>query len=292
VFQPATKAQAKARIAVAGPAGSGKTMWSLQWATVLADGGKIAVIDTERSSASLYADQFSFDVLQMSPPYHPDRLVEAIQSAESAGYQVIIVDSLTHFWSGSGGVLEIVEQASSKFKGNSFAAWQVGTPIQQRMVDKLISSSAHVICTMRSKTEYVTESDNGRMAPKKVGLAPQQRQDIEYEFTLVLDIDVQKHSAVVSKTRFGQFTDKVFGVHESVASAEQFMSWLNSGSKVISRNEADSISLRIRNLEGEQKEMITAHWKDLGLPKVASLNAEQIKIVEGLLAEAESLPKL
>jgi hypothetical protein len=250
------------------------------------------VIDTERSSASLYADQFSFDVLQMSPPYHPDRLVEAIQSAESAGYQVIIVDSLTHFWSGSGGVLEIVEQASSKFKGNSFAAWQVGTPIQQRMVDKLISSSAHVICTMRSKTEYVTESDNGRMAPKKVGLAPQQRQDIEYEFTLVLDIDVQKHSAVVSKTRFGQFTDKVFGVHESVASAEQFMSWLNSGSKVISRNEADSISLRIRNLEGEQKEMITAHWKDLGLPKVASLNAEQIKIVEGLLAEAESLPKL
>lgn len=292
MFQPATKAQAKARIAVAGPAGSGKTMWSLQWATVLADGGKIAVIDTERSSASLYADQFSFDVLQMSPPYHPDRLVEAIQSAESAGYQVIIVDSLTHFWSGSGGVLEIVEQASSKFKGNSFAAWQVGTPIQQRMVDKLISSSAHVICTMRSKTEYVTESDNGRMAPKKVGLAPQQRQDIEYEFTLVLDIDVQKHSAVVSKTRFGQFTDKVFGVHESVASAEQFMSWLNSGSKVISRNEADSISLRIRNLEGEQKEMITAHWKDLGLPKVASLNAEQIKIVEGLLAEAESLPKL
>ena len=292
MFQPATKAQAKARIAVAGPAGSGKTMWSLQWATVLADGGKIAVIDTERSSESLYEDQFSFVVLQMSPPYHPDRLVEAIQSAESAGYQVIIVDSLTHFWSGSGGVLEIVEQASSKFKGNSFAAWQVGTPIQQRMVDKLISSSAHVICTMRSKTEYVTESDNGRMAPKKVGLAPQQRQDIEYEFTLVLDIDVQKHSAVVSKTRFGQFTDKVFGVHESVASAEQFMSWLNSGSKVISRNEADSISLRIRNLEGEQKEMITAHWKDLGLPKVASLNAEQIKIVEGLLAEAESLPKL
>lgn len=292
MFQPATKTQAKARIAIAGPAGSGKTMWSLQWATVLAEGGKIAVIDTERSSASLYADQFSFDVLQMSPPFHPDRLIEAIQSAETAGYAVIIVDSLSHFWSGAGGVLEIVEQAGSKFKGNSFAAWQVGTPIQQRMVDKLISSTAHVICTMRSKTEYVTESDNGRMSPKKVGLAPQQRQDIEYEFTLVLDIDIHKHNAVVGKTRFGHFTDKVFTVQESVSSAEQFLSWLKSGSKVISKNESDSISLRIRNLEGEQKTMLTNSWKELNLPKVNALNAEHISIVEGLIGEAEKLSKL
>lgn len=292
MFQPATKSQAKARIAMSGPAGSGKTMWSLQWATVLADGGKIAVIDTERSSASLYADQFEFDVLQMSPPYHPDRLIEAIEAAEAHGYAVVIVDSLTHFWSGAGGVLEIVEQASSKFKGNSFAAWQVGTPIQQRMVDKLISSSAHVICTMRSKTEYVTESDNGRMNPKKVGLAPQQRQDIEYEFTLVFDIDVQKHSAVVSKTRFGQFTDKVFSVQESQSSAEQFKNWLESGSQLISKNDADSLALRIRNLEGEQKEMLTREWKSSGLPKVAHLNIEQVETVERLLAEAEQLPKL
>ena len=292
MFQPATKSQAKARVAIAGPAGSGKTMWSLQWATVLADGGKIAVIDTERSSASLYADQFQFDVLQMSPPYHPDRLIEAVQAAEQADYAVVIVDSLTHFWSGAGGVLEIVEQAGSKFKGNSFAAWQVGTPIQQRMVDKLISSSCHVICTMRSKTEYVTESDNGRMAPKKVGLAPQQRQDIEYEFTLVLDVDVQKHNAVVGKTRFGQFTDKVFTPQESVASAEQFLSWLSSGSKSISKNVADSLSLRIKNLEGEQKEMLTTSWRELKLPKVANLNEDLVLIVEDLLGQAEQLPKL
>ena len=292
MFQQATKSQAKARVAIAGPAGSGKTMWSLQWATVLADGGKIAVIDTERSSASLYADQFQFDVLQMSPPYHPDRLIEAVQAAEQADYAVVIVDSLTHFWSGAGGVLEIVEQAGSKFKGNSFAAWQVGTPIQQRMVDKLISSSCHVICTMRSKTEYVTESDNGRMAPKKVGLAPQQRQDIEYEFTLVLDVDVQKHNAVVGKTRFGQFTDKVFTPQESVASAEQFLSWLGSGSKSISKNVADSLSLRIKNLEGEQKEMLTTSWRELKLPKVANLNEDLVLIVEDLLGQAEQLPKL
>ncbi len=292
MFQPAVKSQAKARIAISGPAGSGKTMWSLQWATVLAKGGKIAVIDTERSSASLYADQFTFDVLQMTPPYHPDRLIEAISSAEQAGYAVVIVDSLTHFWSGAGGVLEIVEQASSKFKGNSFAAWQVGTPIQQRMIDKLISSSCHIISTMRSKTEYVTESDNGRMAPKKVGLAPQQRQDIEYEFTLVLDIDVQKHSAVVGKTRFAEFTDKVFGPRESVTSAEQFLSWLESGTQVISRNHADSLSQRIAQLEGPQKEALTTAWKEHKLPKVAMLNQEQLEIVEPLVAQAEQLPKL
>ena len=145
---------------------------------------------------------------------------------------------------------------------------------------------------MRSKTEYVTESDNGRMNPKKVGLAPQQRQDIEYEFTLVFDIDVQKHSAVVSKTRFGQFTDKVFSVQESQSSAEQFKNWLESGSQLISKDDADSLALRIRNLEGEQKEMLTREWKSSGLPKVAHLNTEQVETVERLLAEAEQLPKL
>ena len=159
LFQPATKQQARARVAFSGASGSGKTFWALTWATALAEGQPIAVIDTERGSASLYADQFKFDVLEMRPPYHPDRLVEALNSATNAGYKVVVVDSLTHFWSGQGGTLEIVDQASARFKGNSHAAWQVGTPIQQRMIDALLGFDGHLMATMRAKTEWVMEPD-------------------------------------------------------------------------------------------------------------------------------------
>jgi hypothetical protein len=287
LFQPATKQQARARVAFSGASGSGKTFWALTWASILAEGKPIAVIDTERGSASLYADQFTFDVLEMRPPYHPDRLVEALNSASAAGYGAIVVDSLTHFWSGQGGVLEIVDQASARFKGNSHAAWQVGTPIQQRMIDALLGFDGHLVATMRAKTEWVMEPDErGKVTPRKIGLAPQQRSDIEFEFTMMLEIEANTHRAHVAKSRFADFADKVFTTNDTAPSAEAFLEWLKSGRAMLSRNEGDSLKQRIANLEPFQRDYLKTRWVQEGLPKVELLGESERAVVEELIDEA------
>lgn len=208
-FQKAVKSQAKLRLAIAGPSGSGKTYTSLAIASAL--GGDIAYVDTEHGSASKYADQFSFDVMEMEPPFHPDRFAKAIKEASEAGYKVIVLDSMTHAWNGTGGMLDIVEEISKRMKNpNSFAAWKDATPVQNRLIDAIVSAPIHVIVTMRSKQEYILQdSGNGKQVPRKVGMAPQQRDGFEYEFDVFLDMDIE-NNAIVSKTRCPALTGRVF----------------------------------------------------------------------------------
>lgn len=285
LFRPASKQQARARIAFSGPSGAGKTMWSLQWATVLAKGQPIAVIDTERGSASLYSDRFTFDVLQMRPPYHPDRLCEALKQAEQSGYAVVVIDSLTHFWSGQGGVLEIVDDAAGRFKGNTHAAWQVGTPIQQRMVDALLGFDGHLIATTRAKTEWVMQERNGKTIPTKVGLAPQQRPDIEFEFTLFMDVDATTHKASPSKSRFDGFRDRVFDPSASIEAAEEFAEWLDTGLMFITRSESDAVQQRLDELDRGQRALLGEQWKKLDLPRIKLLTPAHMLDVEQILRE-------
>jgi len=271
LFTKATKAEAKARIAVTGPSGSGKTYSSLLWATTLAEGGKIAVIDTERDSAKLYADRFDFDALSMSAPYHPDRLIEALKVAQDEGYACVVIDSLTHFWNGQGGILEIVDQAGAAAKGNNFAGWKTATPIQQRMVDAILAFDGHIITTIRSKTEWSLEKNEyGKIAPKKVGLAPQQRDGIEYEYTLVLEMDTE-HRTLIGKTRCELMADKVYPPNAATEGATTFLTWLKSGDPLITDTERDALDGRIRSLSPEQRRALKDLWGDAGLPKVASL---------------------
>ena len=289
LFTKATKAQAKARVAFSGPSGAGKTYWSLQMATKLADGGKVAVIDTERSSASLYADKFEFDTLSMAPPYHPDRLIEALKAAEEAGYASVVVDSLTHFWSGKGGVLEVVDEAKSRFNGNTHSAWQVGTPLQQAMIDAMLAFNGHVIVTMRSKTEWSIEKDErGKTKIAKVGLAPQQRDGIEYEFTLVLDVD-QQHRASVSKTRCDALSDRTFTPANSQEAMDIFSTWLKAGEPTISKNERDAIDNKIASLTPNARRALREAWAGAGLPKVQQLTPARIDEVNSLIASVEGI---
>jgi len=157
-FKKAKKTENRLRIAISGAAGSGKTFSALQIAKGI--GGKIAVIDTERGSASLYSDRFDFDVLDMEPPYSPEKYVAAIELAEKNGYNVIIIDSLTHSWAGIGGILDLHDaiQKSSK-SGNGYTAWREVTPLQNKLIDTITSSKIHIIGTMRSKMEYVIENN-------------------------------------------------------------------------------------------------------------------------------------
>jgi KaiC/GvpD/RAD55 family RecA-like ATPase len=226
-FQKATKHRMKARVAITGPAGSGKTTDALLFAQALAgDGGRVAVIDTERGSASLYSDRFAFDTVDFVPPYDPRLLCDAIDAAADAGYEVLVIDSLTHFWAGEGGLLEQVDAAT----GNKFAnGWKTATPIQNKMVEKILSFPGHVVATMRSKTAYVVEDRGGKSVPRKVGQAPIQREGLEFEFTLVLDID-RDHSIGVSKSRCPELeSTNFFPASEILNLIDTFRTWLSEG---------------------------------------------------------------
>ena len=208
-------------VGLIGPSGSGKTYSALQMAKGL--GGRIAVIDTEHGSASLYADVAEFDVMELHAPYSPERYIEAIQAAEQAGYSVLIVDSYSHEWTGPGGCLEINDSiAKAKYKGNTWSAWNETTPRHRSLTDKILTSPLHIICTMRSKTETV-QGEGKKIL--KLGMKSEQRDGTDYEFTVVLDLTHDGHLAVASKDR-----TKLFQQPELIteATGAKLLDWLNS----------------------------------------------------------------
>lgn len=227
-FQKATKTQSKLRMAINGPSGSGKTFTGLTFACALANGGRVAVIDTERGSASKYADMFDFDVLELDT-YHPQQYMDGIQAAEDAGYDVILIDSLSHAWEGEGGVLDLHDQATKRQRTeNSYTAWKDITPIHRKLVDAMLQSKCHIIATMRSKTEYVLVTNSqGKQEPKKVGMAPVQRQGMEYEFDIVADMDTD-HNMMVSKSRCFTVADAVVN-KPTAAWFQAVKAWLTDG---------------------------------------------------------------
>lgn len=226
LFQKAVKHDAKLRLAIAGPSGSGKTYSALAIATAL--GGPIAFVDTEHGSASKYADLFDFDVMEIEAPYHPDRYIEAIEGAAQAGYKVIILDSLSHAWNGPGGLLELVEDAAKRMKtANTYAAWRDITPIQNRLIEAIVSADIHLIGTMRSKQDYVQEkTEKGNTVIRKVGMAPIQRDGFEYEFDVFFDMD-HDNNALVSKTRCPAMSGKVYS-KPGAQVAKILKDWLKS----------------------------------------------------------------
>lgn len=235
VFQRAVRQQRDARIGIIGPSGSGKTYTALQIAKGLAGpNGRIAVIDTENYSSSLYADLFDFDVLNLET-FAPQIYTAAIRAAEQAGYDVLVIDSLSHAWAGKDGALEQVDRAAARSRsGNTFAAWREVTPAHNTMVDTIVRANLHVIATMRAKTEYIIEqvTRNGRTVhePRKIGLAPVQRDGMEYEFDIVADMDWD-HRFIVSKSRASFLADAVLD-KPGPELGEQIRAWLDSGEAV------------------------------------------------------------
>jgi len=225
-FKRATKAAAKLRLGLIGPAGSGKTMTALRVAHGL--GGRVAVIDTERGSASLYSGEhgLQFDVMELDS-YEAERFIQAIREAEQAGYDVLIIDSLSHAWAGKGGILEFVDKAAKRSGGGSFSGWRDATPLHNQLVDAILGAKMHVICTLRSKVEHVIETVNGRTQVRKVGLQPVQRDGLEYEFTIVGDV-TQDHELIITKTRAAWLKDAI--IREAGEDlGRQLAAWLTDG---------------------------------------------------------------
>lgn len=227
MFVKAERKRAKARIGLVGPAGSGKTYSALKLAFgLVGNEGKVALIDTEHGAGSLYAALGAYDVLGIAAPFTTEKYLEGIKAAEAAGYDCLIIDSLSHAWAGSGGLLEFVDSRTAS--ASKFAAWRDATPKHNALVEAILQSPLHVIATMRSKTEYVVEQDaRGKSVPRKVGLAPVQREGLDYEFSLVFDIEQSQHLATVSKDRtslFDGFCGRLTEEH-----GRKVKAWLEAG---------------------------------------------------------------
>ena len=233
-FAPAQRSKAKLRLAVTGPSGSGKTMSSLLIARGIAgDNGRIAVCDTETQSASLYAHVTAFDTVSLDAPYTVERFISVIHAAEDAGYDVLVLDSISPVWKGQGGLLEQQEMAASASR-NNFTSWKGVTREYQRLISAITGSKIHIIVTMRSQTAYEIETVDGarRSAPVKIGLKPEMREGFDYEFTTVLNLTATSagHLATVSKDRTNLF-DQSTPFVPTVETGQKIAEWLENGTE-------------------------------------------------------------
>ena len=233
-FRKAERKKTKLRLAITGTAGSGKTFGALLVAKGL--GGKIALIDTEKGAGDLYANNFDYAVGALEAPYEVKKYIDAITDAENAGYDIIIIDSLSHAWAGEGGLLDLHNKITdASYSKNPYVAWRKVTLLHNQLIEKILNSSCHIIATMRSKTEYLqTEDENGKKKIVKVGLAPVQREGMDYEFTTVFDLE-QNHSVRVSKDRTNLFDGRIFKLSEKVG--KTLNTWLESGLHVSPKNQ-------------------------------------------------------
>jgi hypothetical protein len=225
MFIKAKKEQTKLRMALVGPSGSGKTYTALRIAKGL--GGRIALLDTEHGSASKYANLFDFDCAQLMS-YEVEKYIAAMKEAGEGGYDVLIIDSLSHAWAGTGGILEYVDNQTLRSNSrNAFTeGWKKATPRQNALIEAILNAPLHVIVTMRTKTAYdVEKDDKGRMNPVKIGVQPIQREGVEYEFDVLMDLNIH-NEGIVTKTRCPELTGKIFYLPgEDVA--EILKAWLD-----------------------------------------------------------------
>lgn len=241
-LKQAKRYQARIKMALQGPSGSGKTMGALLIAFGLTgDWGRVAVIDTENHSASLYAHLGSYNVLNLEPPFTPERYISALNFCENAGMEAIIIDSISHEWEGAGGVLD----SHSQMVGNSFTNWGKLTPRHNAFVQRMLQTKAHIISTIRTKQEYVIAEKNGKMVPEKVGLKGITRDGMDYEFTLVFDLQ-NNGMGVASKDRTGLFAKNgVIGLNEAVGST--IKAWCMEGEMVDEIEEFRSLIQRTQS---------------------------------------------
>lgn len=264
MMRKAQRKKAKLRLGVSGPAGSGKTFGSLLVAYGITENwDEICLIDTESHSGELYASYSKggieigeYNYIPIESPYTPEKYTAAIKECEASGIKVIIIDSLTHAWSGEGGLLDKKGQIEKK-TGNGWTAWRDITPQHNRLVESILNSSCHIIATIRAKMEYVQEkNEQGKSVIKKLGMSPIQRDGMEYEFTVFVDVD-QEHQASTTKDRTSLFDGKSFMLVPETG--KQLLDWLEQG------------------IEPPHKVDELQRQKIASLAKQAGLNAEQMK---------------
>lgn len=266
-FERAQRRRAKARVLLCGPSGAGKTKSALYLA--LGFGGKTAMIDTEHGSGSLYSDVMEYDVVELKPPYTPEAYTKLIKEAAAAGYDNCIVDSISHEWNGTGGLLESVDAASGG-PGGKFKAWGTATPRHNAFIDSILSSPMNIICTVRSKQDFaLVEKDGGGKEVKKLGMAPITRDGMEYEFTCVLDVSVDRHMATSNKDRTGIFDGQHFVIKPEHGA--KLKAWLDSGTEPLDPHAEARKRIKAATSTAELKGV----WDGLTRPEQQALEADK-----------------
>lgn len=237
MFETVTRQKSKLRMGLVGTSGSGKTLGALYIAYgITADWSKIALIDTEHERGRFYANRTDLEIptgtflyQSLTAPYSPEKYIAYVQEAAAAvgSDGVIIVDSFSHAWDNEGGVLDIKNEiAKTQKNGNSFSAWDEAGKVQNNLINAVLSVNAHTIVTMRAKMAYAMETDDrGKTRPVKIGLAPVQRENAEYEFDIVMNIS-RDHTAVTSKDT--TFLDAFSGIITPEI-GKQLHEWLDNG---------------------------------------------------------------
>jgi hypothetical protein len=242
-LQKAARKKSYLKLNLSAPSGAGKTMGALLMAKgLVGDWDRIAVIDTENGSASLYSHLGEFNTIDLEPPFSPERYIQAIDTCLSSGMECIIIDSSTHEWSGPGGCIDINEKlAQAKYKNNTWSAWNETTPRHDAFIQKVLQSRCHIITCTRSKMETVMGEDK---KVKKVGLKDIQRDGWEYELTVSLNIDRDTHMAMASKDRTGLFEGKdPFVINENTGL--MIKEWCESG--LDTKNEINDAITKLAN---------------------------------------------
>ena len=272
----------KARLMLSSPPGAGKTRSALIVATVFADGGPILVIDTEKESALTYADDFEFQHLAWQPPYDPRELTQILKEA-STEYAVIVADSASHFWRGTGGTLDIA--------GGKYTGWKAARPAQEDLVDAILDSRTHVILCGRSKIEHVQEFNDktGKFEVHKLGLAVQQDDTLEYELNIAAELDME-HRLVVSKSRCITVpVGATFQPGHAEDFAHIYIEWLTGGEPAASQTVVDRLVARMNALGAEQRAAVKQEFvARFGRPE--HLRESQVVAAVELVADWEATP--
>lgn len=224
-IRKAERKQSKIRVGLSGVAGSGKSYSALLLAQgLVSDLSRVVVVDTESGSSDLYSHLGPYEVIQLDEPFSPERYIQAIDLAESTNVRCIIIDSLSHSW-------EYLLQYHSKLTGNSFTNWGLVKPRMKALINKILNCNAHIICTMRTKTDYIlTENSKGKIAPQKVGLKSIQIDGIDYEHTIMFELDIN-NVAICTKDRTQLFSaNDPFKI--TASTGKEILDWCNSGTTI------------------------------------------------------------
>lgn len=285
----AVRPKLKARIMLSAPSGGGKTWTALTIARELCKGDmtKVMVIDTEKDSALTYVDEFrmenggSFLHLPWDAPYSPTDLAATMHDAGRNGFEVIITDSLTHFWTKSGGTLDL---ADARFGG-----WKTARPAQEEMVDAILGTTAHVIVCVRSKVEYtqVYNEKTRKQEVKKLGMAPQQDATLDYEMNIAVELDLE-HNMFIGKSRTHDIpVGRVYAPGQAAIFAEHYATWLAGGTEVETVS-LEALLARLNSLPQPVMDRVKELWMERNLPKLAELNAGQVIRVLGIVDQVEA----
>lgn len=292
-FKPASRKQSRLRFGIDGPSGSGKSFTALRFAFSF-KGAKVAAIEAgENGGLELYKGQapdgvpFDFDILHLTKNFAPTEYAAAIEEAGREGYDVLVIDSLSHAWAGEGGALDIKDRQG----GNEFAAWRNVTPMHNRMIDAILQSPCHVFATLRSKTEYVLEAnERGRMVPRKVGLAPVQRAGMEYEFTIYGSMD-QANILTITKSRFSPAQNAIVS-KPGASFMHPIITWLETGEVIempqIQKLATPETVTEIAALLAELKvpvDKVRDGLRQYGVTEIAHLKADQAEELRGKLQQ-------